>query len=407
MTGPAFDKVASAIRRHGPLPFDRYLDIVLYDPTVGFYAAGGGAGRRGDFITSPEVGPLFGAVIARALDTWWDELGRPDPFVVVEAGAGRGALARSVLDASPRCAGALHYVMVERSGALRAAQHDWLPVTAPEHALAALVNDDGQTIRADRGPVLCSLAELPVLSISGVVLANELLDNLSWCVLEFDGNDWMEVRVGLNDRDANDRDANDRDANDRDANDRDANDSDANDSDANESPRLVEVLVPAPEGLGDVGRQAVKAPQPGMRIPVHVGARAWVTDALALVTQGRLVVFDYGGSTDTLAHRGDWLRCYQQHVRGADPLAIPGACDVTADVAFDQLWPSPTTISSQADFLDTHGIEELVDEGRALWNAAAAAPNVAALTARSRIREAEALCDAAGLGAFQVAQWVR
>jgi SAM-dependent MidA family methyltransferase len=267
-----------------------------------------------------------------------------------------------------------------------------LPVTAPEHALAALVNDDGQTIRADRGPVLCSLAELPVLSITGVVLANELLDNLSWCVLEFDGNDWMEVRVGLNDRDANDRDANDRDTNDR---------------DAIERAQLVEVLVPAPEGLGDVGRQAVKAPQPGMRIPVHVGARAWVTDALALVTQGRLVVFDYGGSTDTLAHRGDWLRCYQQHVRGADPLAIAGACDVTADVAFDQLWPSPTAISSQADFLRTHGIDELVDEGRALWNAAAAAPNVAALTARSRIREAEALCDAAGLGAFQVAQWVR
>ena len=69
----------------------------------------GPAGRRGDFLTSPEVGPLFGAVLARALDAWWDELGRPDPFMVVEAGAGPGTLARSVLlaDAGLRAGAAL------------------------------------------------------------------------------------------------------------------------------------------------------------------------------------------------------------------------------------------------------------------------------------------------------------
>ena len=62
----------------------------------------GRAGRRGDFITSPEVGPLFGAVVARALDAWWAEAGEPDVFTVVEAGAGPGTLARSVLAAAPR-----------------------------------------------------------------------------------------------------------------------------------------------------------------------------------------------------------------------------------------------------------------------------------------------------------------
>ena len=93
----------------GPIAFDRYLDIVLYG-AHGFYTVGGSAGRRrGDFITSPEVGPLFGVVIARALDAWWDELGRPDPFTVVDAGAGPGTLARSVLaaDAGVRAGHAL------------------------------------------------------------------------------------------------------------------------------------------------------------------------------------------------------------------------------------------------------------------------------------------------------------
>jgi SAM-dependent MidA family methyltransferase len=392
MTGPAFDKVASAIRRHGPLPFDRYLDLVLYDDQVGFYASGGQAGTRGDFITSPEVGPLFGAVIAQALDTWWDELGRPDPFVVIEAGAGRGALAKAVLDAAPSCSGALRYVLVERSAALRHAQSQWLPLTSPEHALATLTDDDGAVVHSDTGPVLCSLAELPALAVTGVVIANELLDNLSWSVLEFDGAIWNEVRVGLAEATPDDA-------------------ATATPMGGNVQsvtfPRLIEVIVPAPDGLADVARDAVKAPQAGMRIPVHIGARAWVGDALAIVRRGRLVVIDYGATTDTLAHRGGWLRCFQQHERGDDPLAIPGACDITADVAFDQLWPEPTSIIAQAEFLRTHGIETLVAEGRAQWEAAAASPTVAALTARSRIRESDALCDSNSLGAFQVAQWVR
>ena len=59
---------------------------------------------------------MFGACVARALDRGWHELGDPDPFVVVEAGAGNGRLARDVLRARPDCVRALHYVLVERLG---------------------------------------------------------------------------------------------------------------------------------------------------------------------------------------------------------------------------------------------------------------------------------------------------
>jgi len=62
------DRLAERIRSSGPLPFEQWVEACLYDEAGGFYASGGAAGRRGDFLTSPEVGPLFGAVVARWLD---------------------------------------------------------------------------------------------------------------------------------------------------------------------------------------------------------------------------------------------------------------------------------------------------------------------------------------------------
>src|SRR5215468_5551394 len=137
--GPMADlpeRIAERIRREGPVPFDRYVDAALYDEDGGFFALGGGAGRAGrDFVTSPEVGALFGALVARFLDRAWLELGRPDPFVVVDAGAGRGRLAADVLRARPESVRALRYVLVERSATLRVAQRDLLTLEPADRAL--------------------------------------------------------------------------------------------------------------------------------------------------------------------------------------------------------------------------------------------------------------------------------
>ena len=106
--GRAADDIRLAIAAAGgAIPFVEFMDLALYGPS-GFYTgprAPGGAGRRGDFLTSPEVGPLFGAVVARFLDAEWERLDRPNPFTVVDAGAGPGTLARAVLAARPACAG--------------------------------------------------------------------------------------------------------------------------------------------------------------------------------------------------------------------------------------------------------------------------------------------------------------
>src|SRR5262245_44591147 len=147
------------------------MEAALYDPVAGFYATGGRAGgHAGDYLTSPEVGPLFGAVLARALDTWWAAAGHPSSFTVVDAGAGPGTLARAVLAAAPAVAsvGALRYLAVERSAAQRAA-HAALPVESPE--------------------------TLPEEPFAGVVVANELLDNLPFRLAVHDGG-WQEAYVG-------------------------------------------------------------------------------------------------------------------------------------------------------------------------------------------------------------------
>ena len=181
--------MAERVGRFGPLPVrpGRWTWRST-TPSTGFYATGGRAGRRGDFLTSPEVGPLFGAVVARALDGWWEELGRPDPFVVVEAGAGRGRWPARCCWPTPACAPALRYVLVERSAALRVRART-LPRADPTVVRArpgADLDADGSSGRASSGSVRSSSASASCRRSTGrcVVLANELLDNLAFRLLE-------------------------------------------------------------------------------------------------------------------------------------------------------------------------------------------------------------------------------
>ena len=318
------DAVAARIHRAGPISVAEFMELALYGEG-GFYSSGAGPGRRGaDFLTSPEVGPLFGAVLANALDTWWDELGAPDPFVVAEAGAGRGVLAAAVLRAGPRCSPAMRYVIAERSEAARAAASDVLPVAPASVALAG----EGH----GRGPVVCALDDLPAGPFVGVVVANELLDNLPTRLLEKSGDGWAEVFVTLDDTDGG----------------------------------FVEVLVPAEEEAA--GRAAQLAPDAtaGQRIALHDAALAWLGRARRSLEAGRVVAFDYGVSaTSELAARPwtDWFRTYRHHQRGEHPFQAVGEQDVTCEIAFDQL--APHSLVRQDDWLRAHGIDALSTEARA------------------------------------------
>lgn len=361
-------RLAERIEREGPVPFSAFVEWALYDPHIGFYGAGGGsAGRRGgDFLTSPEVGPLFGAVVGRAVDRWWRSMGRPDPFVVVEAGAGPGTLARTVLVSGPECLPALRWVLVERSAAQRAEHAAHLPLEEPAMAFAPEDDDSPAPPALGHGPLVVSLDSLPRLAAPCVVLANELLDNLPFDLWERRAGTWWEVRVGAG---------------------------------------LAEVVVPAeaPPWLA-----ALDAPE-GARVPVQDAARAWLRDALDLArvdAGGRVVAVDYCSTTAELARRpvAEWVRTYRRHGRGGPPLSDPGGQDVTVEVCVDQLAtvrrPAETP---QAEWLRAHGIDELVAEGRDAQREPAR--DLHALRLRSRVTEAEALLDPAGLGAFTVLEW--
>ena len=345
------DALRQRIAAVGPIHFDEFVDSALYAPGLGFYDTGGGAGRRRDFITAPEVGPLFGAVLARALDQWWRDLGRPDPFVVVEAGAGPGTLARAVLAAGPECGDALRLVLVER------ASIQW--VTHPT----------GVTSRADL-PRPGELGDGPI-----VVVANELLDNLAFGLVERTAEGWSEVLV-----------------------------------DWNPYAGLVEVLAPLTGVRLTWCAQRCPNPVPvGSRMPVQSEAAAWLADALALAGTGRVVVFDYADVSASMAARPyrQWLRTFAAHGRGADPLESPGSNDITCEVAVDQLAlvRPPDLDRSQAQFLADHGIDDLVEAGRRIWEEAGGAGGLAAIAGRSRAHEAAALTDPAGMGSFRALEW--
>jgi SAM-dependent MidA family methyltransferase len=377
-TSPAAAAVVAEVGRHGPLPVERVLELALYDSDTGFYETGGRAGgRRGDFLTSPEVGPLFGAVMARALDGWWQDLGEPDPFVVVEAGAGPGTLCRTVLAAAPACARVLRYVLVERSATERGLHGEALRLEDPAFAFAPVDPTGERPVPGPpEGPICVSLGELPRVSGPAVVLANELLDNLPFGLAARRDGRWHEVRVGVADR----------------------------------SSSLVELLVPLVADRERLLERLVPDPAEGARVPLQEPARMWLREALAVAGRaGRVVAFDYASTTAEMAARppDEWLRSYRGHARGRGYLDDLGGQDVTCEVAVDQLAVvrAPVADRTQADWLTAHGIDELVTEGRRFWAERAHIGDLAAFRARSRVNEAEALLDSTGLGAFRVLEW--
>lgn len=241
--------------------------------------------------------------------------------------------------AQPACASVLRYVAVELA--------------------------DEQRVR--HPPNVDSRSDLPNEPFDGVILANELLDNLPFRLAVHD-HGWREAFV------------------------------------AAEGTRFVEVLSapfdPRPPGL------PAGAPH-GARAPLIERAATWVVDARQRVRSGSVLVIDYTQPTTVgFATRPwrDWLRSYRRHQRGGHYLADPGMQDLTTDLPLDQL-PPPDRRWTQADFLADLGVDAFVEEGRRSWEAAGGHPDVAALAMRSRRREAEALTDPLGLGAFTVLEW--
>ena len=200
-----------------------------------------------------------------------------------------------------------------------------------------------------------------------VILANELLDNLAFDIAERSEDGWAPVLV------------------------------DAVAGELVLQPGEIET------GLAFLDELAPDVDQ-GSRVPVATQARAWVDHARA--HSDHLLVFDYGETTAVLAARQQpgWLRTYAGHERGGDPLDQIGHRDITHDVPIDQL-PPPDNHQRQADWLQSNGLPERVEQARQTWTERAHIGDLEAMVARSAIGEAEALTDPTGLGAFHTLHW--
>ncbi len=243
------------------------MEVALYDPDHGFYARAP-IGRDGHFVTSPHVSTAFADLLARQLAECWELLDRPDPFTVVELGAGDGTLARRILQAVrlvPELASSLRYVATERTPGQAAALHTGGLEVIPSLARAA--------------------------PITGCVIANELLDNVPFHRLR-GGPDGrvVEVMVGV------------------------------------DGDRLIEVEAePETETLAALTRPLAE----GEERPVSMQGLQVIRDIAGSLERGYTFLFDYGfvdGETPGPVH------AYRGHRVLADVLEGPGSRDVTAAV---------------------------------------------------------------------------
>jgi SAM-dependent MidA family methyltransferase len=319
------------------------MELALYGPEGYFMGESVRSTQAGDFLTSPEVSPLFGATLAEFVREEHARLG--DPFTLVEVGAGGGSLLRYLL-----LAYSVDSWAVEISPPARQRLENLLP--------------DGR--------VVSSIEELP-FPVRGVVIANELIDNLPMALAQKEVGRWRERWVGLED-----------------------------DAlvlvDADPRPEVVAWLEQFAGPVADGG---------------WVEVQLQALDLLrAIISRlnGAVLVIDYGETAENLAHRraSGTLRTYQGHHLGPDPLLAPGTTDITADVNFSALIATAHRLGASAelvrqdDFLRRYGLDQKLRDLRDRELAEAGRDERLRLEARSQRTAGETLLHERGLGDFRV-----
>ncbi len=345
-------RIRAEIAADGPLTFERFMTIALYDPDHGYYRGQTDRpGRAGDFLTAPETHPIFGAAVGRQLDAVWRQLGRPDPFVLREYGPGSGTLAATIL-------GGLRGDRSELAEALA-----YEPVEINAHRRAE--------IGARLAPLGLAVTEMPSTRFVGAVVANEFLDALPVHRVEGRAGRLLERFV---------------------------------DWEPSAGILLERAGEPSTPALADrLGRDGVVLAE-GQVAEVCLGLEPWVRTVAAGLARGLVLVIDYGHPASVLydpARIGGTLRAYAGQRAHADPFIAIGRQDLTAhvdltalaDLAIDHGLDRMVDLS-QAEFLIACGLEELLERIRA--NQATSIEEW--LAVRSAVAR---LLDPAALGAFR------
>jgi len=307
-------QIADAIRADGGwISFARYQELALYAPGLGYYAGGSRKfGAEGDFVTAPELTPLFGQALARQVA----QVMAASHATVLEAGAGSGRLAADLLaalaalDALPE-----RYLILELSGELRARQQETIAREVP--ALA------------DRVAWLDAMPE----NFSGCIVGNELLDAMPVQVFAVRDEGVLERGVALN-----------------------------------EDGHFVWQERPAAADLtAAVASLELAPPYVG---EVSLAARAWTAEWGRRLARGALLLIDYGLPRHELYHAqrdGGTVRCHYRQRSHDDPFWWPGLSDITTHVDFTAIAEAGHAAgldvlgyAPQATFLMNCGLGELL-----------------------------------------------
>lgn len=308
-------KILKEIALHGPIPFSRYMELALYAPGLGYYCAGNTKfGKEGDFVTAPEISPLFSCCLANQCQQVLKEL---QGGIILELGAGSGQMACDLLIAlEAQACLPEHYWILDLSPDLKNRQENLFKEKIP-HLL-------------DRIQWLSTLPEDP---FQGIILANEVMDAMP--VHRFKQEATLkEYYVGC------------------------------------DQDNLTWILKDADNPLLIEAVKALELAE-GYISEINLAITPWLSALSQSLKKGLLLVIDYGYTEQEYYHpqriKGT-LTCFYRHRAHDNPLILPGIQDITAHVNFTALGEAGIEngfhvagYSNQMHFLIHCGIMNLVD----------------------------------------------
>jgi SAM-dependent MidA family methyltransferase len=278
---------------HRRITFAEYMELVLYAPGLGYYdRSPERIGSGGDFFTSPHLGVDFAEMLAIQLAEMWEQLGKPQPFMVVEMGAGQGLIAQDMLrywqQQHPELFTNIDYLIVETATAMRLCQQQLL-ATWP----VRWVNWD----------------ELAAASITGCLFSNELIDALPVHQVVVKNGELQEIYVTLDDQ----------------------------------QQIQEEIGILSTKRLAEYFQQAdipILTYETGYRTEVNLAALDWLYTVALKLQRGYLLSIDYGYTSQRYYNpqrSQGTLQCYYQHRYHSNPYINIGQQDLTAHVDFGSL----------------------------------------------------------------------
>ena len=273
--------IRNAITQHGgKISFSKYMELALYTPILGYYSGSASKlGSTGDFITAPEISPLFGASITQTLLPILENLQKiGKPLEILEFGAGTGKLALSILDELQKLEFEIdYYKILDLSADLIERQKEFL---------------------SGRSENIQWLTALPN-QFDGIILANEVLDAMPVEIISMTQGKWHYQWVTTN---------------------------------KNGFEFIPGDEVPASLIPNELAQ--ISLPD-GFTTELHLNAGAWIKSISTMLDTGALLAFDYGFPAREYYHpqrnQGTLMLHYKHHAV-QDPFYLPGICDITAHV---------------------------------------------------------------------------